>query len=257
MLRSPRFSTLGRHVVAASIALVSGSLVACGDAATAPQAPAVARDIDRPSEVVLQVAAFLTVRAVDTTGKNLSEIAWVNFKTANPQDTMSVRDNTAKDLDPTIGVIKVAMAKAQTYTACFSMSAHYRGDYTSQTYPQCQTVTSNAINVDMGKVYGKLSPVVTFLTKNEFGALIGGATFNLNVASQNWSLTFTDGNPYYDESAGVNGNVTYNLHYPNAIAWCEVSPPPKTHLVSPKCGSFNAQWGKTYVITLAHETLIF
>ena len=180
MQRPYRVTNIGRRVAAVASVAVAMSVAACSDASTAPTAPVGAASVDRPSEVILKVAAFLTVRVADTTGKTLNETGWVQFSTT-PTDTMSVYDNSAKDLDPAVGVIKVGMTKSASYKACFSMTQHYRGDLVSQVYPRCKTVTSSAFNVDMGTVYGQRSPQIILITKNEFNTLVGGASFNVSV----------------------------------------------------------------------------
>ena len=257
MLRSTLSPDLGRRLLVAGTVVVSIAVAACGDAATAPRTPAVARDIERPSEIVLKLGTLISVRVVDTANKTLTERAWVEFTTSN-NDTVYIRDNSAQDSDPAVGFIKLVMLKAQTYKACMVMSEHFRGDHNFQSpFPRCSSLTSSSTKVDLGKVYARQSPQFVFLIKNQFGP-VGGATVNLSVPSQNWSLNITDGQLPYDESAGSNGNITYTTGYPNTVTWCAQNAPSAKHtLLSPKCGTINTAWGKTYTITLQYEEVLY
>lgn len=254
MFRSLLSLAFGRRVAVAGVAAVSLSLAACGDAVTAPQASAVAREIDRPSGVVLKVMTFATVRVMDIAGKTIPETGWMTFKTMNPADSLYVLDNSAADLDPTIGVMKVALTPGKSYQACFVFSTYYRGDVTNPSFPNCRTVSSNASQVDIGNVTARRSPQLTFLTKNEFNVLIGGASFSVSVPG--WSWTFSDGQWPYDKSPAVDGNLTYVVNYPNTTSWCEVSPPPKYLLISPACGVVNTAWEGKYTFILKHEQIV-
>lgn len=201
---------------------------------------------------------YVSVRIVDTTGKTLTEPGWIQFSTS-PNDTVSVRDNTAKDLDPAIGVIKAALTKSGNYKACFSRSAHYYRDYGAglQKWPNCRSLSTNAMNVDLGKVYGQRAPIVTLITKNQFGSLVGGASFDFLIPDSGWNLIFADGNMSYDESAGANGIITYTLGWPHVFQICEFSPPAKSILTSPACQTIDAKWGQSFTFTFYHETQIF
>lgn len=256
MLRSAFSPDFRRRLVVAGAVAVSITVAACSDAATAPKSsPAGARAIAGPSEVVLQIGAQLSVRVVDTANKTLKETSWVNFTTSN-DDTISVYDNSAKDADPAVGYVRVTMLKAQTYKACFGMSQHYRRDLNYQSpWQPCKSVTTSSGVVDLGKVYARESPQVTFIIKDQFG-LRGGATVNLSVAP-NWSLNILDGNPSYDESAGSDGIIKYTIGWPNVVTWCAYNAPSAKHkLLSPKCGTLNAEWGKKFTITLLYEQVI-
>jgi hypothetical protein len=255
MSRASRIQMVARRLATAGVAAVAMSIAACSDFATAPSAPT-ARDIDGPSDVVLQVAAKVKVRIVDTANVQLKETGWVEFTSSNA-DTVYIRDNSAKDLDPAVGVIQVAMAKAASYKACFTMSQHYRGDYVVGTpFPKCATVSTSSMQVDVGKVFARQSPQIVFLMKNQFGTLIGGGEVTVAVPAQNWSVTFADNNLSYDETS-QNGIITYSMGYPNSFTWCEASAPAKHKLMTQKCGNFEAKWGSKMTVTFIHEQQIF
>ena len=258
MLRSSFSGSTGRRWLAVAGLAATAASAACNDAATAPETVAVPQDLDGPSAWVGPLAATVTIRVVDTTGTTLKETSWVRFSTG-PDDTLSVYDNTAKDQDPAVGVLKVALKKTNNYTACFGRSQHYFPDYhpNLQKWPKCRTVTSNAMTADLGKVYAQRMPMVTLITRNQFGTLVGGAEFEFSIETPSWKHKFTDGNPSYDESPGANGIITYSLGWPNKYKICEVSPPPKTVLTSIACHTIEAKWGQTFTFTLSHEAQIF
>ena len=257
MYRATITTTFGRFM---SAAIVAGTVAvaACSDSTTAPQTTTIPTSANGIMVGPPPLAAYITVRVADTTGATLKETGWMEFTTTNALDTVRVLDNSAKDLDPTVGYMKVKVAKAQTYRACWSFSEHFRGDYTSQTFPQCTPkVESSAQTVNVGVVYAKRSPTIVMLAKNEFGMLIGGATYTIEIPDQNSIHTASEGG-MYDESS-VAGNFTYpTVHYPHPVVKvCEISPPPKTQLTSPKCFSFETKFGQVNTFTFKHQTLIY
>lgn len=256
MLRSIRSSVTGRRLVAASVVAAATSLAACGDAATAPRTPTLAPGADGPSSVVLTVGATVKVRLADTTGTTLTEPGWVQL--ISGKDTLKVLDNSAKDLDPTVGFMSVMMTKGWEYKACFIRSAHYMPDLDGTVnYPYCNTVTSTSSTVHMGVLYGQRSPIFKLFAKDEFGALQGGATYQISTPVNGWSLTFQDGNASYDESLGADGITIYTINFPFSVKICEVKPPSKMVLTSPACFTVDAKWGGTYTHTFTHEHVIY
>jgi hypothetical protein len=258
MRRSTRLSMPGRRLVAVGVVAITASVAACGDAATAPKAPTIATAIDGASPLVLSLGATVKVRLADTTGTTLTEPGWVQFTWGGINDTLSVRDNSAKDQDPAVGFIKVTLTKTNQYKACFIRSAHYMSDLAGQAkYQVCSSSTSPASTVDMGTLIGQRSPMFKLIAKDEFGALAGGATYDLVLPNDNWHLIFQDGNGSYDESAGANGVTIYTLNFPFWVKICEVKPPSKLVLTSPACYYVNAKWGQTYTYTFTHEHAIY
>ena len=257
MYRASTTTALGRLM---SAGIVAGAVVltACSDSTTAPQAPSMPTSANAITVGPPTLSAYITVRVADTTGATLKETGWMEFTTTGPVDTVRVLDNSTKDLDPAVGYMKVRVAKAQTYRACWSFSEHYRGDFLSQTFPECTSkVTSSAQTVNVGVVYAKRAPTIVMLAKNEFGALIGGATYTIEIPDQNSIHTASEGG-YYDESSVV-GNFTYGtVHYPHPVVKvCEVSPPPKHELTSAKCFSFETKFGLVNTFVFKHQSLIY
>lgn len=258
MRRSTGLFIPSRRLIAAGVIAITASLAACGDAATAPKAPTIAPPTDGASPLVLSLGASVKVRLADTTGTTLTEPGGVKFSWGAIDDTLTVRDNSAKDLDPAIGFIKVKLSKTNQYKVCFLRSAHYMPDLDGQVnYPYCSSSTSAALTVDMGTLIGQRSPMFKLIAKDEFGALAGGATYDLILPNDNWHLIFQDGNGSYDESAGADGVTIYSLNFPFWVKICEVKPPPKMVLTTPACYFVNAQWGKTYTYTFTHEHAIY
>ena len=256
MLRSTRSALSGRRLAAAGLVAVAASVAACGDAATAPKAPAT-RVAEDPSMLVLSLGATVKVRLADTTGTTLTEPGWVEFVSGG-NDTLKVLDNSAKDLDPTVGFLAVKMAKTNQYKACFIRSAHYMPDLDGQVnYQYCSTSTSTSFTVHMGVLIGQRSPMFKLIAKDEFNALAGGATYNILTTDNGWNLTFQDGNGSYDESIGADGVTIYSLNFPFNVKICEVKPPSKMVLTSQACYTVAAKWGKTYTYTFTHEHAIY
>lgn len=231
-------------------------LAACGEAATAPQAPVVARPVDGDSPIIANtnLGAYVSVRVVDTTGTTLIENPWVKF-TAGPNDTVTVLDNSAKDLDPTVGVVKVLIKKTGTYTACFIRSAHLYPDFAGTPWPSCKTVSSSSITIDMGKVYGQHCPQIVVVAKNQFGTLVGGGTYSFTDPATGWSLSFQDNDPKYDENSTA-GRIWYTAGYPKKMQVCEVTSPNGNDLVSDKCKTVDMKWGIGYLVYFNYETQV-
>ena len=109
----------------------------------------------------------------------------------------------------------------------------------------------------MGTLIGQRSPMFKLIAKDEFGALAGGATFDLLTINNGWHLTFQGGNPSYDESIGADGVTIYTLNFPFDVKICEVKPPSKMLLTSQACFTVDAKWGKTYTYTFTHEHVLY
>jgi hypothetical protein len=123
-------------------------------------------------------------------------------------------------------------------------------------YQYIATSTSAAMNIDVGTLYLQRSPIFNFVAWDEFGALAGGATYNLTTLDVNWSINLLDGDVHYDESP-INGVLIYTLNFPFIVKICEVKPPPKMVLTSQQCFSFPAKWGQTYTATFTHEHALY
>jgi hypothetical protein len=248
----------GRRLVAAGVIAIAASVAACGDTATAPKAPTIAPPTDGASPLVLSLGVTAKVRIADTTGTTLTEPGWVMFSWGGIADTLTVLDNSAKDQDPTVGFIQVTLPKSNQYKVCFNRSAHYEPDLDGQVnFPYCATSTSASFTVHLGVLYGQRSPIFKLIAKDEFGALAGGATYEITTPNNGWHLTFQDGNMSYDESAGANGITIYTLNFPNWVKICEVKPPPKMVLTSASCFYVVAKWGGMYTYTFTHEHALF
>ena len=256
----PSITTV-RRLIGAGIISGAAALAACSDSTTAPQAPVV----PSTANAALQgggfpppLSAYVTVRIADTTGATLQEAGWVNIITANPLDTVAVLDNDPKDLDPAVGYIKAKVPKAQSYKACFDFSLKYAGDYWSNTYRACgPEVASTAQTVSVGVAHAKRRPRIVMLAKNEFGALVGGAKYTIDVPQWASIQTVYEGGPY--DRSSVAGNFTYDyFREPHqGVKVCEVSPPPKHLLTSTKCFTVDVKFGGVVTLTFDHEQLLY
>jgi len=249
-----------RTVVAVGLAAVSITLAACDDAATAPKASRA--DSSRSPNAMLvgvggtpSAAATLTIRVVDIYGNNLKEAMPIHFVSyPGPLDYADVTDNGAGDLDPTLGIVKVQLEKGTAYEACeMGGTLSYLWDPNNPTYPRCRYLETSAFNVDMGKVYARKKPVVTWYTKDEFGNLIWPATLQVTIG--NWSKPITDGDGIMD--GGLNGNISIKVQGENNVSWCETKAPFKYAAITNKCGTIVAKFDQTYTYTIKHEQLIY
>jgi len=256
MLRSARTSTAVRALVAVSLLAATAALAACADTPTAPKSLSLPSANENLSGISLDLGAYLKVRIADTTGTTLKETAWVWFYSGN--DTLKIRDNAAGDLDPAVGYVKVMVSKTNNYKVEAIRSAHYMPDLDgSVNYQYIVTSTSAAMTVDVGTLVLQRSPMFKLIAKDEFGALAGGATYNLTTLDVPWSINLLDGDSRYDESAGADGIMIYSLNFPFQVKICEVKPPSKMILTSQSCFSFPAKWGQTYTLTFTHEHAIY
>jgi hypothetical protein len=258
MFRSMLPAVLGRRVVAAGLAAVSFSLAACSDAATAPTT-APAREIGGADNIVVgggipDVAAFISVKIVDVNSVLLTEkatihlVSWPNYA--------DVQDNSATDLDPTLGVIKVKIKKGSYYEICMTGGTlNYTAEANNPTYPSCRYVETSAINVDMGKIFARKNPRVTWTMKDQFGNLLPGAVLKVTIGS--WVGLVGDGDGIFDgASDGIIAMKIVSGEVP--VSWCEVTPPPSKYAaITNKCGTVNVKYEKAYAFTIVHEKLIF
>jgi hypothetical protein len=171
-----------------------------------------------------------------------------------PTAYLDMVDNDASDLDKTMGVIKVAIKKGTAYEACEDHStANYSWDSNNPTYPRCRYLQTTAVNVDMGTLYARKKPTVTWYTQDEFGNAIKPATLQVSIGS--WNNPITDGDGIMD--GGVNGNISIRLQGEVPVSWCETKAPLKYEAITNKCGSFDAKWEKTYTFVIKHQKLIY
>jgi hypothetical protein len=251
-----------RRVIGAGIISGAAILGACSDSTTAPEATAVPGSMNAMTigggQFPDPMVTFVTVRMADTTGATLKEIGRVHFITSNSPDSIGVLDNAAGDLDPTPGFIKAKLAKAASYKVCFAGALSYAGDFWGNTYAPCSPkITTNAQTVQAGVVYGKRKPRVVMLAKNEFGALVGKATYSFQTAD--WATVHTTWEGSAFDRSNVSGNFTYDyFHKPHSdLKVCEVSPPPKHQLMSTKCFNVALKFGGIHTLVFHHEQLLY
>ena len=242
-----------RYIAVATVAL----LAACGDATTAPKAPVNVNTPDGASPVtvvpITNLGAYVSVRVADTTGTTIFfEHPSVKF-TAGPNDTVTVLDNSAKDADPTTGIVKAVIKKTGNYTACFVGSPHYSPDFPGTKWNSCNTVASSALTVDAGKVYGQARPQIVVVTRNQFGTLIKGGTYSFTDVASGWGISFQD-NSSLDENK-TDGRIWFTIGSPKKMKVCQVAAPNGHELVSDMCKTLDiTKWGVGYLVYFDYET---
>ena len=216
-----------RRIVGAGLAAAALSTAACSDEATAPVSAA--RAIDDASKVTVgggipQVATFISVRIIDVTGNLVTEKAMVRFRWSQPKDSVFVMDNSAKDLDPTIGIVRIAAPKAAGYDGCVrGVTAHFAADSTGPSYPTCNSKFWLAFENPLGNVYMRRKPQLTVKMIDFWNTLLPGAT--LRVYTPGWLRDVADGQAGMDEPSTNNGKITVTLPKAGNFVWGAVKTP--------------------------------
>ena len=229
MYRSTLLSSFGRRAVAAGLAAIALSTTACRDDAAGPTVPT-ARETAGPNAISIgsdypQVATFISVKIIDVTGVKVTEKAMVRFRWSQPNDSVFVTDNSAKDLDPTIGVVKIAAPKAAGYGACVrGTTAHFVADSTGPSYPTCNSKFWLSYDIALGNVYMRRKPTLTVKMIDAWSNLLPGAT--LRVYNQSgFLLDVADGQAPWDQPSVNDGKITVVLPKATDYIWGPVKNP--------------------------------
>jgi hypothetical protein len=225
MSRSMLSIPMGRRVVAAGLATMALSSAACSSDATGPANPT-ARDIAGSNNITVvggggipQVATFISVHIIDVTGQPVTEKAMVRFRWSQPKDSVFVQDNSAKDLDPTIGVVKIAAPKAAGYDGCVRQAtAHFAADTAGANYPTCNSKFWLSFDINLGNVYMRRKPQLTVRMIDEWSNLLPGAGLHM-YNTNGWSLDVADGQAPWDEPPVNDGKITVTLPRPSYYVW--------------------------------------
>jgi len=224
MLRSFISLSTGRRVVAAGLTAAALSTAACSDSATGPRRNA--GDVAGPNSLVAgipgnpQLATFISVHIVDVSVKNVTEKAVVRFRWFQPQDSVFVQDNSALDLDPTIGVVKIAAPKAAGYEGCVrGTTAHFAADTAGVSYPTCNSKFWLSFDINLGNVYMRRKPQFTVkmidaVTKQ----LLPGAAVHMYLGGDPWKIDVVDGQ-LGDEPQINDGMITVTVPKPGQLVY--------------------------------------
>jgi len=244
-----------RYIAVATVVV----LTACADATTAPKTPANVNTAGGASPVtvvpITELGAYVSVRVADTTGHTIfTEHPSVKF-TAGPTDTLTVLDNSAKDLNPETGVVKAVIRKTGTYTACFVGAPRYSPDFPGTKWNSCNTVSSSALTVDAGKVYAQVKPQIVLVMRNQFGTLIKGGTYSFTDLAAGTTVSFMD-NASLDEN-NTDGRIWYSIDSPRKMKVCQVLAPNGNVLTSDVCVTRDiTKWAVGYLIYFDYETQV-
>jgi hypothetical protein len=218
-----------RCVVAAGLAALAMSSVACSDDAASPTSPA-AREIAGPNNVTVggdipQLATFISLHIIDVTGKSVTEKATVKFRWSQPNDSVFVVDNSAKDLDPTIGVVKIAAPTAKGYQGCVrGTTAHFVADTAGVSYPTCNSKSWLSFDIPLGNVYMRRKPQLTVNMIDSWHNLLPGGALHV-YNNTGWAVDVYDGQSP-DEPAVNDGSITITLPAPHPFyIWKEIKAP--------------------------------
>ena len=218
----------GRRLAAVAVAALALTSAACSDDSTGPVQPA-ARPVAASNDLVVggggipQVATFISVRIIGTDIKNVTEKAMVKFKWVQPYDSVFVMDNSAKDLDPTIGVVKIAAPTAKGYLACVTgETAHFAADPAGASYPVCNSKSWLSFNIMLGDVFMRRKPQLAVSMKDLWSNLLPGAT--LEVIGGGKTVDVADGS-VLDEALGNNGIIMVTVPRAGDYVWKAIKNP--------------------------------
>lgn len=254
----------GRRVIAAGLAAMALSAAACSDESTGPVPPR-ATEIAGSNNVTVvgggglpQVATFISVHIIDVTGKLVTEKAMVRFRWSQPKDSVFVMDNSDKDLDPTIGIVKIAAPKAAGYDGCVrNTTAHFAADTAGASYPTCNSKFWLSYNFDLGNVYMRRKPQLTVKFIDSWSNLLPGAALHMYNTNA-WSLDVADGQSPWDEPPVNDGKITVTLPRPSYYVWCETKTPTgKWELWDSACYSQQINWEDKVNAQLLHQQVAY
>jgi hypothetical protein len=207
-----------RRVIAAGLAAAAFSATACSDASTAPATPT-ARPVTASNDLSIgdgpppQLSTKISVHIIDVTGKTVTEKAMVRFRWSQPKDSVFVMDNSAKDLDPTVGIVKIAAPTAKGYDACVrGMTTHFAADTAGPSYPTCNSKSWLSFDIPLGNVYMRRKPQIEVFMRSGMNAnwfLPGGAIHVYDAVSL-WNMDVFDGQ-LGDDPMVNDGKITFNL----------------------------------------------
>jgi hypothetical protein len=132
-------------------------------------------------------------------------------------------DNSAKDLDPTIGVVKIAAPTAKGYLACVTgETAHFAADPAGASYPVCNSKSWLSFNIMLGDVFMRRKPQLAVSMKDVWSNLLPGATLRVTGGGQ--QVDVADG-AAMDEAVGNNGIIMVTVPRAGSYVWAAVKNP--------------------------------
>lgn len=203
-----------RLATAAAVALTA----ACNDA---PSAPALA-PADAPSQalaIVPLATLTLTLPQLTEPKSTIPTVRFTSF-TGRLGTVRSVKDNSADDLDPRYGYLKVTIAKSAKYEARVVSAPAYlfRDD-------AVRVVSSTASTVDLGAITMKVNPTLWIVQQT--GTLpitpAAGGAFMISRDGQNLMLVEDDG--VNDQLNVTPGSLQVTLHGVGTYQFCETLVP--------------------------------
>jgi hypothetical protein len=251
-MRSLSIHNSARGIASAILAAATLSSAACSDETTAPQATA--KPIAQ-SEAIINPVFFTvaTVKVVDVFNSAIvSEKPTVRFKVGD--DSVDVEDNSAKDMDATLGTIKTAIPRGATYEVCaIKTPVRFVGVPGYPNYPDCAKASGPASQVDLGKVFMRKKPRVGFYLQDMSGNWITGAHVGITYPN-GFVLDLYEGKPGYDSI--IDGQFYMTLIFPpvGTYKWCETQAPNGYQFTQPTCVTWNVTWDVDTAFLLKHAS---
>jgi hypothetical protein len=253
-MRSFSISHSARGIASAILAAATLSSAACSDETTAPQATA--KPIVQ-SEAIINPIFFTvaTVKVVDVFASAIvSEKPTVRFKVGD--DSVDVEDNSAKDMDATLGTIKTVVARGASYQVCaLKTPIRFVGVAGFPNYPNCAQASGPASQVDFGKVFMRKKPRVYFDLQDMKGNWITGAHVGITYPNGGgFVLDLYEGKPGYDSV--IDGKLFMTLAAdPKPYMWCETAAPNGYQFTQPTCVTWMVNWDVDYAYLLQHAPI--
>ena len=246
MLRTQLPTRAAAFAAAALLSLAA----ACGEAPSAPGAPIA----PRPSAAVAQpTASFFagdTVIYRATVGTSPS--ALVGGVTMRFADTSFVKDNSARDRNPAVGIIEAALPASASDRAQLALQLFE--PYAAVDGERWGIPSENGV-IDFGHFNVVVKPMLRIRFLSKYKAPAPGAAITLWYG--NGSQSTVDGGanePNFDGLGGaLDGIVTTRISMAATVKVCETAPPPGYVLPKVTCQWIDLTWGQTGELTFLHD----
>jgi hypothetical protein len=232
-----------RAAAFAAAALLS-TIAACGDAPSAPAA-APAASVERNAGGAASNGQTVIARA----RIGLSESQLIAGTSMRFGDSVFVSDNSALDLDKTVGVYAVKLPEAASYKASAQTMPLEYGLITVG----AKTATATKKTVDFGFYQVGVRPTLRVWFYSRAKTPATGATITAAVSHLTYATDGGQNDNMLDGSKALDGLITLRLT-PGLNTVCEQTAPAGYLLADPACQSVNVTWGDQAEMVFFHDT---
>lgn len=177
----------------------------------------------------------------------------VRFRWSQPNDSLFVMDNSAKDLDAASGIVRIAAPKAAGYDACVrGTTTHFVADSLGASYPTCNSKFWLSYNFDLGYVYMRRKPMLTMRLTDMWSHLLPGGSARV-YNQKGWTVDVADGSLLDDPSVD-DGKITVALPTPGYYTYGEIKAPKgQWEMLGSAWYGVNAAWEGKYDTLIPHQ----